>query len=67
MPIFEFKCNNCEHKFEGLFVTTEEKASIDKFACPKCASQDKQKLISACNHKINGYSYKNGYSRSKKN
>lgn len=63
MPIYEFKCNNCEHKFEGLFITSEEKASINKFRCPSCGSEDKEKLISTCNHVINGYSYKNGYTK----
>jgi putative FmdB family regulatory protein len=67
VPIFEFKCNNCNHKFEGLFVTTEEKALVDKFACPACGSADKEKLISSCNHKVNGYSYSNGYSKRSNN
>ena len=42
MPIFEYKCNKCEHKTEFL----EKSNSKSKHVCEKCGSSDMQKLFS---------------------
>jgi putative FmdB family regulatory protein len=45
MPIFEFKCKNCDHVFEEfLFSSNTESATI---ICPKCGSENADKLMSA--------------------
>ncbi|MCK4632173.1 MAG: zinc ribbon domain-containing protein [candidate division Zixibacteria bacterium] len=41
MPIFEFRCKECEHKFEELVSTSEAKV-----VCPKCSSDSTEKLLS---------------------
>ncbi len=42
MPIFEFKCNDCDHNFEEL-IRTDASAR-----CPECGSENTEKLISLC-------------------
>lgn len=42
MPIYEYKCENCEKEFE-LFHTTAE---VEVVECPVCRSQDAKKLFS---------------------
>ena len=44
MPIFEYKCNNCNKKFEVLHKSI---ANIEIVKCPECDSQDNNKLFSA--------------------
>ncbi len=46
MPIFEFKCIKCENQFEKLFVNSADKADL---SCPKCHSQDLQRVVSQTN------------------
>ncbi len=41
MPIFEFRCKECEHKFEELVSTSET-----GIACPKCGSDSTERLLS---------------------
>lgn len=43
MPIFEFRCNACNHKFATLVGMTADGGEV---ACPKCASTEVAKLIS---------------------
>lgn len=43
MPIFEYQCQNCGHKFEELVLGKEE------IKCPKCQSASLKKLFSAPN------------------
>ena len=40
MPIYEYSCNGCDHKFE-LFIRGEMTPM-----CPECESADLQRLIS---------------------
>jgi putative FmdB family regulatory protein len=40
MPLFEFTCRRCGHRFETL-VTASRQA-----ACPSCSSTDLEKLFS---------------------
>jgi putative FmdB family regulatory protein len=41
MPIFEYRCNDCGHEFEFLQMPNAAKAA----ACPKCASESLEKLL----------------------
>jgi putative FmdB family regulatory protein len=43
MPLFEFKCQNCNKKFTKLIGMT---ADSKPPSCPKCGSPDVNKLIS---------------------
>ena len=43
MPIFEFKCNDCDAKFEKFMFSA---AKIDKVVCKKCKSANVTKLVS---------------------
>ncbi|TFH00314.1 MAG: zinc ribbon domain-containing protein [Calditrichales bacterium] len=45
MPIFEFKCNECQHIFEELVFTSnpDPKSMI----CPECGKKNANKLVSA--------------------
>ena len=41
MPIFEYACRSCQHRFEAIVRTG------DVPACPSCKSEDLEKLISS--------------------
>ena len=43
MPIYSYKCNNCEEEFDLLVSFSE---SAEKPRCPKCGSDDLKKQIS---------------------
>lgn len=43
MPIYEFKCNNCDTVTE---VITSVSGSKDGFSCSQCGSSDIEKLLS---------------------
>ncbi|OPY55968.1 MAG: Zinc ribbon domain protein [Pelotomaculum sp. PtaU1.Bin035] len=43
MPIFEYKCGECEKIFEVIQLAGQNKEA----ACPDCGSYDLKKLISA--------------------
>ena len=45
MPIYEFKCNDCQHVFEELVFSsnTDSKSII----CPECGAKNSDKLMSA--------------------
>ena len=42
MPIYEYKCNQCEKTFEALILGS------DVPQCPSCNSQDLSRLLSCC-------------------
>ena len=44
MPIYEYKCEKCEHVFEMLVGSSENQSKIH---CEKCGSSKLKKLISA--------------------
>jgi putative FmdB family regulatory protein len=44
MPIFEFKCKNCNHVFEELVMSSAENGGVE---CPNCGTQSTEKLMSA--------------------
>jgi len=41
MPVYEFKCRECGHPFSEIRKTGDFKAS-----CPKCNSENVEKMIS---------------------
>jgi putative FmdB family regulatory protein len=43
MPIFEYKCNDCEEKFEKLVLSTTATTP----ECPSCKEGNVKKLVSA--------------------
>ena len=43
MPIYSYKCNQCEDEFD-LLVSLSEEAEAPR--CPKCGSDDLRKKIS---------------------
>lgn len=43
MPIFEYKCKNCNYTFEILHKSI---STIGEIVCPKCNSAEAQKLLS---------------------
>ena len=60
MPIYEFKCQSCGHEKEILIMKESDLKGSHKLGCDKCKGMYKR-LISAPNHKIEGYSYDNLY------
>lgn len=44
MPIFEYKCNECNTTFEQL---TKSSNSNEEIICPECHSSNNKKLFSA--------------------
>ena len=50
MPIYEYKCKACEHKFDKL-QRISDSALID---CPDCGKPDLIKLISAAGFRLKG-------------
>lgn len=47
MPIFEFRCSDCGHIFEELFMSSDEEA---KLACPQCACESLDRVVSRSSH-----------------
>lgn len=43
MPIFDYKCQNCESKYEIFHLVKEKKEDI---ICPDCGSAEATKLLS---------------------
>ncbi|OCC15579.1 hypothetical protein DBT_0930 [Dissulfuribacter thermophilus] len=43
MPIYEFVCNNCKKTFEKFVMSHRD---IREISCPKCGSNEVQKLLS---------------------
>ncbi|HEX5605861.1 MAG TPA: zinc ribbon domain-containing protein [Candidatus Binatia bacterium] len=41
MPIFEYACRRCQHRFETIVLSTNERIN-----CPKCASVSVEKQLS---------------------
>ncbi|QGT99844.1 hypothetical protein SYNTR_1251 [Candidatus Syntrophocurvum alkaliphilum] len=45
MPIFDFQCKECDHKFD-LMISNNDK---DKAKCPKCKTTNVKQLLSLFN------------------
>lgn len=51
MPIYEFKCADCDAKKEILFRSIDEKIDL---ACDACGSQNLQRVLSSSNFCVPG-------------
>ncbi len=51
MPIYEFKCLKCEEFFELLVMSDDEET---KMACPKCKTEDFERVMSTTNYAMTG-------------
>lgn len=50
MPIYEYKCDRCEHQLEILQKISDEPAKT----CPECGVESLRKLVSAAAFKLKG-------------
>jgi len=50
MPIYEYSCDDCSHRFEALQKMNDE--ALTK--CPKCGLNNLFKLISAAGFRLKG-------------
>lgn len=54
MPIYEFQCTRCQHKFERLCAVGEDGSTL---SCPQCGQPAPRRLLSvfaACSKGQNG-------------
>ena len=47
MPIYEFKCNQCQEFFEILIFKSDDDKTVK---CPKCASSSFERVLSSTNY-----------------
>ena len=47
MPIFEFRCLECENQFEKLFINSNDTVDL---TCPKCQSDGLERVVSRTNY-----------------
>lgn len=59
MPIFEYRCQTCNEKFEVLHKSSTK---IDDVTCPKCQSKENKKLLSSFAASVNSSSSYDGCS-----
>jgi putative FmdB family regulatory protein len=50
MPLFEFECKSCNHRFEELVLSSSK--TVER--CPKCEESNVKKLVSAGSIKTGG-------------
>ncbi len=50
MPIYEYQCDKCEHKFEILQKLSDEPLEF----CPECGKHSLRKLVSAAAFRLSG-------------
>ena len=60
MPIFQYKCPECNREIEVIETYTKHIEEIKK--CPVC-NQELRSTIAITNFQIKGYSESNGYHR----
>lgn len=46
MPLFDFTCEACGHRFDKLFRTMTDKPKAE---CPKCGSKETKRALSLVN------------------
>ena len=51
MPIFEYRCSECNNKFEVLHKSS---AAEEEVICPNCKSDKNKKLMSSFSASFNG-------------
>ena len=47
MPIFEFRCLECNNLFEKIFLSSNEKVDME---CPQCRSKTFERVVSTTNY-----------------
>ena len=47
MPIFEFKCTQCQEFFEVIVMKSDDEKSVN---CPKCKSNEFERVVSTVNY-----------------
>lgn len=47
MPILVFKCGQCNHEFETLVITSQDREELKTARCPSCGSSDKEAVLTA--------------------
>ncbi|NLV32853.1 MAG: zinc ribbon domain-containing protein [Acidobacteria bacterium] len=48
MPVYEFECEECSHKFQEMIPVSDwEKKQKDGFSCPECGSRKVEEVLSA--------------------
>ncbi|MBN2122649.1 MAG: zinc ribbon domain-containing protein [Deltaproteobacteria bacterium] len=47
MPIFEFRCLECGHLFEKLFVHSDDRVELQ---CPECHASSVDRVVSRTNY-----------------
>lgn len=62
MPIYEFKCEKCGRMTIKRYPIN---SNIKKVECKECNGKA-NKIISQSTFRVNGYSFKNGYSKGEK-
>jgi len=50
MPLYDFECKKCGHKFTLLIGVADR----DKVTCPACGGSEIKQLISGCAVKVSG-------------
>jgi len=50
MPIYEYKCNACDHRLEKLQRMSDDPLKV----CPECDEQELTKLVSAAGFRLTG-------------
>lgn len=62
MPIYEYQCAACGHRFERLQQMSEERLRV----CPECGKPELNKVISATSFHLKGGGwYADGYDKPK--
>jgi len=44
MPLYDYRCRECGHRFEELIFNWDED---DEIACPNCSARDTERLMGA--------------------
>ena len=47
MPIFEFRCVDCGHVFEKIFMNSDDTVDMQ---CPECKSESFERVVSRKSH-----------------
>ncbi len=60
MPIYRYRCAECDHEFSVLVMARNK----DKIECPECTSNLLEKLVSKSSFKLKGKGwFKDGYKK----
>jgi putative FmdB family regulatory protein len=60
MPIYEFKCNQCDECFEILLMKSREE---EEAKCPACGSQAFERVMSCTHYAVTGTGARAGAQR----